>query len=288
MGAVVGVAFTVRYFNAALGLGLVLGLLFYRRRLHAVLVVAAACVAAGLLCLVAWWVAGNPFAGAAPLAPTAPGGHAKPGLPALPGVPFWPVVRAALAKLSWEPANPPKMLFSTTHGLFVWTPITLLAAVGFVRLLVRQRAHRPFLVVSGAAGLAVILSYAFSPYWTGAGSFSERYYAVLFPLVPIGLASVIEWRRGLMVPAACLATAWSLWLAFGVSYAWGYRGDVSTAFDSTAQVANGKLHVGTLFHRMYCASKARHAASGLASCPAPRGPRFVFRDPGPAWLPPRS
>jgi hypothetical protein len=283
MGTVVGVAFTVRYFSAALGLGLAIGLLCYRRRLHAVLVLAAACVAAGLLCLVALWVAGNPFAGAVPLAPSAP---STPSGPSGPGL--WPAVQAALGKLAWEPANLPKMLFSTTHGLFVWTPITVIALFGFVRLLVRDRRHRPFLVVAGATGLAVVLSYAFSPFWTGAGGFSERYYTILFPLVAIGVASTIEWRRRLMVTAGCIATAWSLWLAFGVSYGWGYRGDVSTAFDSPVQVAHGSLHVSSLAHRIYCASKLRHATWSWTSCPAPDPPPSVFRDPGPAWVVPRS
>jgi hypothetical protein len=284
MGTTVGVAFTVRYFNGALGIGLALGLLFYRRWRDTLLMVGTACVSAGVLCLVAWAEAGNPLAGAAPLAPS--NIPSAPSKPIGPG--FWPVVAAAFDKLAWKPENPIKMLFSTTHGLFLWTPITVLALIGFVRLLVRDRAHRPFLAVTGACGLAAVLSYAFSPYWTGAAGFSDRYFTILFPIVPIGIASLLQWRRGLAAAAACVATAWSLWLAADVSYGWGYRGDVSTAFDSTARAARGTLPISSLARRIYCASKLRHAFPEWKSCPPPHGATFVFLDPGPAWVAPHS
>ena len=40
---------------------------------------------------------------------------------------------------------PAKMLFSLQRGLFLWTPLTLLASIGFALLLRSRRDRRPYL-----------------------------------------------------------------------------------------------------------------------------------------------
>jgi hypothetical protein len=250
MGAVLGVSVTVRYFTGASGAALVVAFLWYRRWRDGALFVATAAATAGVLAFVPYLTAGNSLGEAA--GPKASG------------------VSPAVHVLRWAPANPLRMLFSVQHGLYFWTPVTLLATVGFVRLLLRQRADRPFLAVAGLMGLAVPAAYVFSPYWSGAVGFSDRYLTSLYPLFAIGVASLVQWLRRFAVAAVCLAAAWSVWLGFYVAFPLGYDADTGTAFTSTADVASGKLRLGSVAHQIYCGWKLRHLAPVWSNAHCPR------------------
>lgn len=110
------------------------------------------------------------------------------------------------------------MLFTEHRGLFVWSPVTILAAIGLVLLWRNRPEQRRFLLAAYAMGAAIVLSYAFVPYWDGTWSFSQRYFTPLFPLVVLGLAGLIDAVSGALriavIAAAVLGTAWSLYLCF--------------------------------------------------------------------------
>jgi hypothetical protein len=116
--------------------------------------------------------------------------------------------------LDVDPRVPAWMLFTLHRGLFVWTPLTVLATVGFVLLLRRDRRHRPYLAGLGAAAIALLVIHAaWASHWDGGVSFSARFLTALFPFFLIGAAAFV--RRagpalGLTLLAAC--AVWSVWL----------------------------------------------------------------------------
>jgi 4-amino-4-deoxy-L-arabinose transferase-like glycosyltransferase len=129
---------------------------------------------------------------------------------------------------------PAKMLFSLQRGLFLWTPLTLLASVGFALLLRSRRDRRPYLwglAVSALCLLAVHV--AWDIHWTGGFSFSQRFLTELFPLFLIGTAELVRrWGR-IAIVVLGLCCAWSLVLALTIFY--GYPGQ--TAEDGLRTIA---------------------------------------------------
>lgn len=83
-------------------------------------------------------------------------------------------------------------LFSTRHGLLSWTPVFWAAYLGFLPLLRR----RPQLAGPLAAPL-VLMTYVnmCSGDWWAGGSFSNRRFDSLLPILALGLASAIDWTR---------------------------------------------------------------------------------------------
>src|SRR5262249_22305715 len=95
----------------------------------------------------------------------------------------------------WAPVQ---MLFTLRRGLFIWTPLTAFATVGFVLLAHRDRRHRPFLLALGASALGLLLIHVFwggGFAWTGGGSFSQRFLTALFPLFLVGTAEFVRRTR---------------------------------------------------------------------------------------------
>ena len=92
---------------------------------------------------------------------------------------------------------PLKMLFTLHRGLFIWTPLTLFATVGFVVLLRRDRRHRAFIATLGVSALALLAIHAlWGTYWDGGGSFSQRFLTALFPFFLVGTAELVRRFRG--------------------------------------------------------------------------------------------
>jgi hypothetical protein len=181
---VVGVATSVRYFEAALGGGLLLALLWFRRPREAGLLAVSAAVTYGLLAAVPVALGVHLF-----------GGGYQVGL------------------LRWSPESPFNMLFTLKRGLLVWTPVTALAAVGYALLARRRPDLRPYLGTLGVCALALLLAQALVPFWDAGWSFSQRYLTPLFPLFAIGIAGLLEWRPRLVAVLSAAAIAWTLFLA---------------------------------------------------------------------------
>jgi hypothetical protein len=116
----------------------------------------------------------------------------------------------------FDPITPLKMLGSDHRGLFLWTPLTAFAVVGFVLLVYRARHddRRQFLWTLSASAFALLFAHSIWGFWDGAFSFSSRFLTALFPVFLIGVA---ELRRRFGTPIYALlvlCVAWSLMLAF--------------------------------------------------------------------------
>ncbi|MBA2460353.1 MAG: glycosyltransferase family 39 protein, partial [Actinobacteria bacterium] len=117
----------------------------------------------------------------------------------------------------FDPTIPARMLFSLHRGLFLWTPLTALAAIGFVLTLRRARqtgANYPFLLTLLAASLALLCIHVIWPRWDGGFSFSQRFLTALFPLYLIGIAELARRARLVAYPFLVATVAFALMVAF--------------------------------------------------------------------------
>jgi hypothetical protein len=137
-----------------------------------------------------------------------------------------------------------KVAFSSEHGLFIWTPILLLALLGLVLLQKRDR----MLSLCCVAAFAIYL-YTIGCYedWAGISSFGSRFFVSLTPVFVLGLASFFDFLAGLIderranMLAAGTVSILSLWNA-GLIFQWGMhlisaRGPISWRQAAYNQVA---------------------------------------------------
>jgi hypothetical protein len=184
VGFVGGAATAVRWFDAMLLVGISLTLFALKRWREAAITAASGVVTLVLLAIV----------------PTALGVHVFGG-------------GFDARVLSFAPLSPLRMLFTVHRGLFVWTPLTLFGAVGYVVVMHRRRDVSAFLAALATAGVLVVCSYASFATWDGGLSFSQRYFTVLVPLWAIGVAGLLELAPRIVAPLCALTVAWALFLA---------------------------------------------------------------------------
>jgi hypothetical protein len=195
LGAVLGFSVSVRYFAGAEAVALGAVLLWLRRWRDA-----------GIVAL----VCGATF-GALALIPLALGVSLTAG-----GV-------STGDALVFAPLNPVRMLFTDHRGLVVWSPVTAIAAVGWIHVIRSRPQDRRFFAAVLAMGFAIVGSYAFVQFWDGTYSFSQRFYTPLFALVAIGLAGAFETRPRLVTALTSACVAWSLFLCFNFVTIGGWR-----------------------------------------------------------------
>lgn len=202
LGAVLGLLVVVRYANAVLAVGVAIVLLARRAHRPAVVAGGVAAAVAGLLLAV----------------------------PLLLDIPYGSSATPALneqtslgEELDVDLLAPLKMLFTLERGLFLWTPLTLLAVGGAV-LLWRRDERLRLLLVALAANAASLLAFhvVWGKYWSGGFGFSQRFLIGLFPLFLLGVAELLRrWGlRSLAVLVPCVL--WSGVLALYHFY--GYEG----------------------------------------------------------------
>lgn len=137
-----------------------------------------------------------------------------------------------------------KVAFSAEHGLFSWTPILILAALGMILLRQHDRKLAVYSIGVFAAYLYVIGCYQD---WDGISSFGNRFFVSLTILFVLGLASFFDWvarhgnaqRTKVLVPSATAALI--LW-NMGLIFQWGThlipaRGPISWRDAAYNQVA---------------------------------------------------
>lgn len=126
-------------------------------------------------------------------------------------------------KMSWTSPHALGVLVDPGHGWFLWTPLALLSMAGLVALAM-GRLHAsvedgPWLGVCALAVVAVqIYINGAVESWTVAGSFGQRRFVELTPLLIVGLAALTSIRsRHLVWAAAALCLWWNvgLLLQFG-------------------------------------------------------------------------
>lgn len=144
-----------------------------------------------------------------------------------------PWVRYPVDYLGFTPGGVWGTLWSARHGLFIWTPVALLAVIGLFLL---SRRDRELAGVSLVAVLLLVVSNATARDWWGGASFGMRRLVSATPLFALGFAVLLDdvrlaWTRrtpvgspdtgrraaiagaGLLAPLACFAfTAWNLLL----------------------------------------------------------------------------
>lgn len=235
-GLLCGLMIDVYYLNAIVGLVAVVELVtqaVHERRLSRRVVTTAVAFAIGLLVSLAphvvakWIVHGSPFSS----------GYSDEF--------FWTTPRL------WQVG------FSTEHGLFVWTPVTLLAVVGLVRVS-RRDARAATLLVVFALFYYTIASYQ---NWHGQSSFGNRFFVSLTAVFMLGGAAAAEWARGSIRPLlpalVTLLVAWNI----GFMFQWGAnlvpsRGPVDFRTVARNQVEAVPQRVGRFLWR-YLTDRAR-------------------------------
>jgi hypothetical protein len=129
-----------------------------------------------------------------------------------------------LTEWAWRSPYFLAVLFSSNHGLLVWTPIVLLAVIGLVILWLREpRIGTPVL----AAVLAFYLLIACYPDWAGISSFGNRFFISLTTPFILGLGFLLDGvanffrsPRAALVAASLLVACLILWnMAF--MFQWG-------------------------------------------------------------------
>jgi hypothetical protein len=141
----------------------------------------------------------------------------------------------AISTWNWTSPALLKVLFSSDHGMFSWTPILILAVVGLVFLIQRD-------ALLGAGCLLTFLAYyyfiASYPDWDGLSSFGNRFFVSLTPIFILGLAALLSsfssWmgKRTRAAAFACPVLALLIVWNAGFIFQWGThmvpaRGEIS-------------------------------------------------------------
>ena len=131
-------------------------------------------------------------------------------------------------KMSWTSPHFWGVIVSPNHGLFFWTPLALVALAGLAWFTVRRRvgAHRdgPWL------GALLLLLFVLQIYisgcvesWTVAGSFGQRRFLAMTPLLVVGLAALVPptGLRGARRALAAAVVVFGIWWNLGLMAQFG-------------------------------------------------------------------
>jgi hypothetical protein len=125
------------------------------------------------------------------------------------------IIHPVSRNIRFDPTVPLKMLFTLRRGLFVWTPLTIFAVIGFAMLLARDRRRRTFLLTMAASAVALVGVHAFwATAWGGGNSFSSRFLTSLFPVFLVGVAEFLRRTNRLGTALLALCACFSVWLGF--------------------------------------------------------------------------
>jgi len=142
-----------------------------------------------------------------------------------------------ISRWNWTSPNFLQVLFSANHGLFSWTPLLLLSAIGI--FLFWRKSPR----VGGPVLCAVLAFYYFIasyPDWAGISSFGNRFFVSLTVFFVVGLAVLLQSLaekfsslRSATLASVALLLCFVFW-NLGLMFQWGThlipaRGPVSFA-----------------------------------------------------------
>jgi hypothetical protein len=127
--------------------------------------------------------------------------------------------RLVTRKMTWASPHLLEVLFDPGHGLFVWSPLLLVAALGLALALWRRRDALAFLLLIAFLLQAWINGAVES--WTQAGAFGSRRFLGLTPVFAWGLAAVLGALRrpprlAVLGVAVCVWWNLSLVVQFGL------------------------------------------------------------------------
>jgi Dolichyl-phosphate-mannose-protein mannosyltransferase len=117
------------------------------------------------------------------------------------------------------------VLFSAKHGVFICTPILLLAVLGLFAVCRTDFSVGTTLLLLAGAFYCLISVY---PWWDGVYSFGNRFFISLTPIFIVGLAAAFSWAARLwtdsktavrrLAPLTVLLILWN----FGLIYQWSH------------------------------------------------------------------
>jgi hypothetical protein len=139
-----------------------------------------------------------------------------------------------------------KVCFSSEHGLFSWTPIVALSALGLFALRKYDRLLALWLAIVFAAYIYAVGCYQD---WNGISSYGNRFLIGLTPVFVVGLAALFHWLARVWPERRAIALAWGatsalvLW-NLGLIFQWGMhlipeRGPIAwraAAYNQVAEV----------------------------------------------------
>jgi hypothetical protein len=130
------------------------------------------------------------------------------------------------SRLSWDWSAPHwrAVLFSSEHGLFIWTPLLTFALLGLFLVPRASKILAIYFALAVAAFYYLISSY---PYWNGMSSFGNRFFISLTPIYVFGLAAamlrlaeLLSRPRLALVLSTGILASFVLW-NLGMLYQWG-------------------------------------------------------------------
>jgi hypothetical protein len=113
--------------------------------------------------------------------------------------------RLVTRKMLWHAPHGLQVMFSPEHGLFVWTPLALIAVAGLVLLAAGMIPARGEMGGTERSRIAtcLLLMVALQVYvsgavdsWTVAGAFGQRRFVALTMILIVGLAAAWTWAAG--------------------------------------------------------------------------------------------
>jgi len=129
----------------------------------------------------------------------------------------------ALRMWNWTSPVFAQVLFSKNHGMFVFTPILILAIAGLFYLRSLDRSLGTICLLIALVFYCLISCF---PWWYGAIGFGNRFFVSLTPMFIFGLASSFAWATRLwgdaraasfrLIPITLLFVVWNL----GLVYQW--------------------------------------------------------------------
>jgi len=136
-------------------------------------------------------------------------------------------------KLTWTAPHALSVLFNPEHGLLAWTPLVALSLAGlavlaFGRTKLVSSVARDASMIGGLGALALLMVAA-QVYtsgsvesWTVAGSFGQRRFLALTPLIVLGLAALFQASRARLFRSALVAaTVICVWWNVGLMLQFG-------------------------------------------------------------------
>jgi len=140
---------------------------------------------------------------------------------------FLPTETAA-RKMTWTAPHAWGVLFDPYHGLFAWTPLAIVAIVGLVAVAIAgrnavvqsettDRDARRIAIIALVMVAAQAYSSGSVESWTVAGSFGQRRFVAITPLLVLGLAGMFTfvqsaWPRRAVTVLVMLCIWWNLGL----------------------------------------------------------------------------
>ncbi len=108
---------------------------------------------------------------------------------------FWIGVPLGDQYMRWSDPFLSEILFSSRHGLFSWSPLLLIAAVGLIGFVWRR--PRVGVPLAGMLLLQTYVNSSVADWWAG-GSFGARRFDSVLPILALGLAVAVVWVTGLV------------------------------------------------------------------------------------------